>query len=73
MLRKSIVNTLGLLHDYQKQRYQQYRLAHTDVEVFRECKKWLWQTFDAVPEYAIDDEYIDASATYSPGRSLDYW
>ena len=56
----AISNTLRLLHDYQQQRYQQYLLNHEDVEVFRECKSWLRQTYECVPEYVFEDEYIDA-------------
>ena len=50
---------LALLHEYQQHKYQQYRLLHTDVKVFRECKSWLWQTYGCVPEFDFDDEYID--------------
>ena len=59
MLRESILKTLGLLHDYQQPKYQQYTLLHTDVEVFRECKNWLWQTYDCVPESDFVYEYIE--------------
>ena len=59
VLRQSILKALALLHDFQQHKYQPYALLHTDVEVFRECKNWLWQTYDCVPEFDFDDEYID--------------
>ena len=60
VLRESILNTLGLLHDYQQHKYQRYSLEHTDVEIFRECKTWLRQTYERVPDFDFGDEYIDA-------------
>lgn len=68
LLRNSITNTLRLLHDYQQYKYQRRDLTQTELAVFRECKKGLWQTLDCVPvwTYLCNDECVDATRPLSP-------